>query len=196
VAITVFILGGLYLLYSLVSQLWQRLRETRRRDTTESRIQDHLDNCRVLLEKNREEMGEINQSIRDLQSRMNQSADLPLRQRREAEEVLVGYRRELKLRKAKSSFYERCIIKLESLLNNQQLGFELEQKKKRLKELQEGHYEELADMEAMKSELEMEKHYLDTIESLSLKMLTSTTVDDAESLRLELEAMTRELDEL
>ncbi len=196
VLVTVVILGFLYLLYSLVMQVRRFIQLRRRRNTTESRIQERLEHCRELLKKNQNEQSEILSSIRELQSGLDRLADPTSRQRREAGDVLSAYQREYQLRKAKSSFYQRCIIKLESLLHSQQLGVDLEQKKKRLKELQEGQYEELADMEAMKSELEMEVHYLDTIESLSLKMLSSTTVDDAENLRLELEEMTRELDEI
>ncbi|MDX1666171.1 MAG: hypothetical protein R3350_03030, partial [Saprospiraceae bacterium] len=60
----------------------------------------------------------------------------------------------------------------------------------------EDNYEELAELEELKADVESDVFYLDTIERLSLRMLESNSLDDARGLKLELEEMTKELDEL
>ena len=51
-------------------------------------------------------------------------------------------------------------------------------------------------MEGVKSFLDYEKTYIETIDELSLKMLESRSVANAEVLKLELVEMTKELREL
>ena len=65
-----------------------------------------------------------------------------------------------------------------------------------LQELQENQYEELASMESLKTNLEHEVVYLRTIDQLSLRMLKSQSLQEAESLRLELIEVTNELKNL
>lgn len=187
---------GVYGLYWLVKYLLDRRNAEAYSRSTEGRIKAKIDYCEGLLEKNREEMEEIQDNIRDLRSKVQATTDIRPQNRQESQELLSGFQSELQLRQAKAAFYQRCIRKLESLLRNHQLMTEIEEKKHRLRALQENNYEELAQLEEIKSDLEMDSTYLDTIDELSLKMLESDTVDDAEHLRLELEEMTRELDEL
>ena len=73
---------------------------------------------------------------------------------------------------------------------------EIANKQENLKRLQEGHYDDLADIENMRSDMEYEKFYLDSIENLSNKLLQSDTLDLANSLKEELEEITRELRDL
>lgn len=187
---------GVYGLYWLVKYLLDRRNAEAYSRSTEGRIKAKIDYCEGLLEKNRKEMEEIQDNIRDLRSKVQATTDIRPQNRQESQELLSGFQSELQLRQAKAAFYQRCIRKLESLLRNHQLMTEIEEKKHRLRALQENNYEELAQLEEIKSDLEMDSTYLDTIDELSLKMLESDTVDDAEHLRLELEEMTRELDEL
>ncbi|GEM_PF-778495 len=187
---------GVYGLYWLVKYLFDKRRAKAYSRSTEGRIKGKIEYCEGLLKKNQEEIEEIKESIRDLRSKINATTNIRPQNRQQSEELLSGFQSELQLRQAKSAFYQRCIRKLESLLRNHQLMTEIDEKKQRLRALQENNYEELAQLEEIKSDLEMDSTYLDTIDELSLKMLESDTVDDAEHLRLELEEMTRELDEL
>ena len=60
----------------------------------------------------------------------------------------------------------------------------------------ENNIEDVSDMGGVKSFLDYEKTYIETIDELSLKMLESRSVANAEVLKLELVEMTKELREL
>jgi len=109
---------------------------------------------------------------------------------------LRGFQSELKLRHAKASFYRRCIQKLQHMLHNQEVAESLASKKEELRRLQEERYEDIADLEELKSTIEMDTLHLKTIDELSSRMLESNTLDHALSLKNELEQMTRDLDDL
>jgi hypothetical protein len=72
----------------------------------------------------------------------------------------------------------------------------LEEKQKKLQELQENQYEELASMESLKASLEREVMYLQQIDQLSYRMLNSQNLQEAEALKAELVAVTDELRKL
>ena len=195
--IPIMIVGAVgYFIYLGVAFLRNRRRREAFEKTTAGRIEVKLEECRMLYEKNEEEIENIRANIRELKDKMSGNFNISTHYEQESKELLSGFQSELNLRKAKGDFYQSCIRKLENLLRNYQLADELEQKKEQLRRLRENNYEELAQLEELKSDLEMDTTYLETIDELSLKMLESDTVDDAEHLRLELEEMTRELDEL
>jgi len=116
--------------------------------------------------------------------------------RQKSKRILAGFYKELELRKAKIDFYEICQSKLETLNYNHNFSLELASKQKKLNEFQEDHYEDIANMETFKTDLEYNKHYMETIETLSLKMLESTSLDSAQRLQDELKEITKELKRL
>lgn len=185
-----------YFVYLGVESLRQRRRREAYDKTTVGRIHAKLEECRELYQRNEKEIKDISANIRELKDKVSNIPHISSHYEQESKELLAAFQSELHLRQAKAGFYQSCIRKLESLFNNYQLADELERKKKQLRLLQENNYEELAKLEEIKSDLEMDAAYLETIDELSLKMLESDTVDDAEHLRLELEEMTRDLDEL
>ena len=97
------------------------------------------------------------------------------------------------MRETKLGFFSACVQKLEVLLHNHSIARQIVNKKKALEQLKENHYEELAAMEELRTQVEMDTHYLNTIRDLSTQMFLSQTVDDALLLKLELEKMTREM---
>ncbi len=190
-------LAGLGLLiYGLIN--WWRLRRIRQaeaafRRTREGRLAEKVEECDLLMDRNRQEMEEIHRSIDDLEDKLG-LAGMSAKQRQESEEILQAFRSELDLRRTKARFFERCREKLQALRRHILLERELESKKDVLRRLRENHFEDLAQYEGIKSELELNTFYLETIDELSSRMVASTTVDDARHLQLELEEMTRELD--
>ena len=93
-------------------------------------------------------------------------------------------------------FYQVCKTKLETLAYNHKFSKELASKQQKLSELQEDHFDDIANMESFKTDLEYNKHYMETIETLSLRMLESTSLDSAQQLHLELKEITKELKRL
>ena len=65
-----------------------------------------------------------------------------------------------------------------------------------LRKLKENNYDSLADLEEVKSNLEYNQEYVETIDKLSLRMLETNDLDGAETLNLELKEMTKALREL
>ncbi len=160
--------------------------------TTEGRVAQRLENCKEELRIHQKEIADIRQDIFELQQSL-QSPNLNSDTRRESERLLADFKTELNLRKTKVEFYETCQLKLTTLLDNQKLNSTLADKRKKLNQLRERNYEDLAQMEGMKSEMEDDQFYLDSIDRLSLRILESDSVNSAETLQLELREITKEL---
>ena len=65
-----------------------------------------------------------------------------------------------------------------------------------MKQLQEDHFEDLADMEKLRSDVDYTKTYIDTISNLSIRMAQSTSLSTAKELQAELKLITQELRDL
>ncbi|MEM9848061.1 MAG: hypothetical protein AAF847_09255 [Bacteroidota bacterium] len=176
-----------------LKQLWQEKQAEEILDETEKSILEKLNYSKNQIEKIQQEQQKIQADIENLQAELNNEAAISPNIRRESERLLNEFEQENNLRKTKLSFYENCIIELEKLLNNYRLSKALEQKQANLKQLRENNLEDIADLEAFKTAIEFESRYLATIDELSLKMLDSHSLQDAQSLRLELEKITDEL---
>ncbi len=192
ISIAVF-LGLVYWAY----RWWQKKKARKLFDkTTEGQIRHRLEYCHQQLDHNREAINRIEGNLHDLEETLANDDDLAPKNRRESEKIVSGFRSELKLRYTRTEFYETCIRKLNRLLKNHEWSRQLVEKQKELKALRENNYEELAQMEELRSGVEMDVLYLDTIEQLSQRMEATTSHDAADDLRRELEKMTQELDEL
>jgi len=180
---------GIYLIFSSRRKSAQKAFEK----TTVGAVEKKLSDCQELIDKNLEEITEIRKSVEELHTRQSKAKDLNPTTIAESEKLIAAFEQEIALRDAKITFYDSCRSKLITLRDNQAMVEELALKQQKLKELQEGHYEELADMEALKYDLSHDTVYLETIEELSLKMLNSRSVNAANELQLELNEMTKEL---
>jgi chromosome segregation ATPase len=189
----VILIFGLYHLRDTITG-WRRERAFRK--SPEGKVQTRIDYCRAEIEKNRTEMEEIRQNIKDLEEKSDQRNNVSAQARKESQELIREFRSELHLREAKLAFYQSAVRKLDSLMHNYLLNRELEQKKEKLKLLKEDHYEDLARLEELKSDMEMDVFYLDTIEQLSSRLMKTKSLDDAQRLKVELDEMTRELEDL
>lgn len=163
----------------------------------EGHIQSQIDHFSNLLKENQQEIEDIEASIRDLEHTLQDREELTTQNREQSEELLKGFRAERQLREAKASFYRLGLNKLDRLLHNHRLARQLSAKKDKLEQLREDNYEDLAQLEEMRSRVELDTfHHLGTIEDLSDRLLESSSANDAQHLRRELEEMTRELDRL
>jgi chromosome segregation ATPase len=180
--------------------LWKYIRDKRKerafRESVEGMIQTRIEQCDEQITYNRAQMEEIRSNIAELEERLHSSADISDKMRADTANLIDRFRSELKLRESKLAFFETCKRKLDVMLQQHRLSQALEEKKEKLRSLQENHYEELAAMEELRSDVEMEVMHLDTIESLSQRILESDSYNDAERLRLELNKMTQSLDEI
>lgn len=192
---TMLVLGigaGAFLLWSF---LQKRRREKARRTTVEGMSEERIEFCREQIRKNEEEAEQIRKSIRELKAQASPGEGLATKAREDAIRLIRAFESELRLRQSKISFFETALQKLEALQRNRRLSQSISDKELELKRLKEGHYEDLASMEELRSDVEMETLYLDTIDQLSMRLNSSTSLENVESLREELEEMTRELGE-
>lgn len=184
---------GTYFLIKWLRHLWKRYKENQ---SMEGEILQKQRHCRQQIERLELEVQDIQLNILDLEAQLSPSFDIPNATRVETQRLITAFENEQQLRRTKISFYRTCLHKLETLLTHYRLTKKLQIQQQKLKALQERNQHEIADLEAFKSDLEYDKHYLETIDTLSLRMLDSASVDDAEYLQLELIEMTKELDDL
>lgn len=171
----------------------KRRRDQRYAASTEGQIEQRLAFCRAEITRQEADIADIEENIRDLEDQLNGGSEIAPNNRRESEALIKAFRSQLQLRRSKITFYEAVERKLEILLHNQRLASDLAIKKKKLEQLRENNFEELARLESLRSDVEMETLYLDTIDQLSSRIQDTHTVDDAEILQKELEKMTEEL---
>ena len=192
----ILLLGGVgYGVYRLFKWLEERSKQKSMAQKPEGIMAAKIAHCNEQIGSINQEVKEIKENIQQLEQKLRAATNISEATRTETREVIREFRSELKLRKAKLDFFITCKRKLEGLQSNYLLNSELKAKKEKLKKLKENNFEDLASMEELKSDVEMDILYLDTIEDLSQRLLASTTFDDADHLRLELEEMTRDLDE-
>lgn len=188
-----FIAGTLYFVFNF---LWKLSKKTKHDFSIEASLERQLVQCNVQIDKNLHEIKEIQKAIDDLETSLDNKLELLEKNRQKSKSILAGFYKELELRKAKIDFYEICKTKLEALYYNHNFSMELALKQKKLSELQEDRHDDIANMETFKTDLEYNKHYMETIETLSLRMLQSTSLDSAQQLHLELKEITKELKRL
>lgn len=178
--------------FSLQHQL-NRRKQKAFEQSTEGQIQNRLDYCQEQIRKNQAELLEVEKGIEELSAQSRPESGVAPYNREEVQKLVRSFELEKALRKAKLAFYEAAKDKLSKILVNYQFAQTVSDKKEQLKKLKENHYEDLAEMEALRMDMEMQATYLETIEELSLKMFESNSVESALVLQRELEEMTREI---
>ncbi|HMO39200.1 MAG TPA: hypothetical protein PKC76_06270 [Saprospiraceae bacterium] len=166
------------------------------RESVEGIIATNQEHCQQQIAYYTAQMEDIEASIRELEDKLNPGPALSAHIIAETQQLISSFQAEWKLQASKRAFFETCSRKLEQLLQQHHLRQELDAKKEKLKSMQERNYDDLASMEELRTNVEMEALQLDTIENLSQRILQSSSYNDAERLRAELNEMTRSLDEL
>ena len=186
------------LLYKILFQTNEKDREEAAFKKSEPlmEIGKTMDECQKHITKLEKEITQIEYEIEDLQQQLSEGIDLRPETIKECHELIKRFEKQLALRQTKITFYETCKQKLQSLYNNHLLALKLEAKQKKLQDLQKDQYQELATMESLKADLEREDTYLKTIDRLSLRMLNSQSLQEAEALKNELILVTKELKNL
>lgn len=183
--------GGFYLIYNL----WNNYKNQKAyKESTEGKLQIRIEEFQNYIEENQKEIAEIDKNIKELESEIADFKEATSNSFNRLQELIKGFQSEKDLRQTKAVFYQKCIDKLEKLLTDHRLKQTLKQKEEKLESLKDHHYEGLAKMENLKTDVEVDVLYLDTIEELSNRIQASISLDDAQRLKRELEEMTRELD--
>ena len=192
VTIAVFI-GSIYYIFKLVKES-KKAKEFQ--NSMEGSIVNNLKLCEEQISKNQLEMLDIQKNIEELQEKLTDKNEVNENSVKESDLLISGFERELDLRKAKLDFYKICKEKLQNIDFNQKLSDEIASKKEKLKQLQEEHFDDLAEMEQLRSDMEYNKSYIDTINHLSIRMAESTSLSTAQELHNELKLITDELKDI
>lgn len=194
----IFTVLGLALVGFPIYWLWQKLRNRKVAqafsNSLEGRANQQLDRLEELAGKNQEELDLINTALQDIQYKAQES--LSTSNRQEIQGLLAAYKKERLLRITKQEFFEASQEKLVVMLKNKRISEELAAKKAQLEQLREEQFEELAELENIRYDIETDIFYLDAIDELSEKILAQKTSQSADTLKLELESMTEKLKRL
>lgn len=193
------LLGSLVLLGAGLYYLVHFIRKTRARrqyeKSPEGVIEGRVDYCLEEIGKNKRAMEDIRQNISDLEEKLRLATQAGEESKQHTRRLIQDFRSELKLREAKIIFLETCIKKLQVILHNYALGKAFAAKKAELQILREQNFEEIAGLEELRSDIEYDRTYLETIDHLSNRLINTQSLETVHALRRELEEMTRSLDE-
>ena len=195
VLIVLAVLGMLgYGIFRLVKYLQAQARQRRHARSTEGVIENRVARCQAEIDKNRTAVKEVRKNILDLQEKLERASQASEESRQFTRKLISDFQSELDLRQAKIHFLETCVRKLQTMLQNLELSKALAQKKNELKLLREQNFDDIADLEELRSDIEFDRTYLETIDNLSTRLLGSQSLETVHALKLELEEMTRSLD--
>jgi hypothetical protein len=183
-------------IFFIVKHFRDAKKEEEFKNSMEGSIRQNLELCDEQIVKNNKEVLEIKENIYDLQEKLEVKSMINENTVRESELLISDFERELDLRNAKLAFYKICKEKIHNIHFNQTLADEVANKRERLKQLQENHFEDLADMEKLRSDVDYAKTYIDTITNLSIRMSQSTSLSSAQELHNELKLIAEELKDL
>jgi len=152
--------------------------------------------CQQKIKELKKDIKLIDNNVRDIKAKLKANPKANTAAREESQKIIKAFQEEKGLRQSKIDFYDLCLSKFNQIIKNHQLAEDLKVKREKLAALKENNIDEVADMEGMKTFIDYEKEYIETIDELSLRMLKSRSIEKAEALQLELVEMTRELREL
>ena len=181
--------------YYLVRHLRARWSKRQYAKTTEGIIESRVDRCLLEIKDNKEAIAEIQRNISELEEKLAKATQATEDSKNYTRKLIQDFQAELELRHAKINFLETCIRKLQIVLHNFELSKAFAQKKNELKLLREKNFEDIADLEELRSDIEYDRTYLETIDNLSVRMQGSQSLETVHALKLELEEMTRSLDD-
>lgn len=157
--------------------------------TTAGQIGKRIAYCEEQITALKRERKKIEESISELKRKIPPGVQIPENVRTKTEGLIRGFEQERQLRDTKITFYQQCVRKLHALLKQHELLDALEQKRAELEAYREKHYDELAEMESLRWELDREATHLETIQDLSSRMEQSAELDDVLHLQRELDKM-------
>ena len=184
------------LIYYYITVVQEKKRQKAYDATLLGKLDIQKNNCQAKIDALNDEMESINSSINELINKLHNNPEATSKAKAETKKLINGFREEKKLRQSKIDFYQLAQSKLDQIFKNHQLTEDLKSNRAKLEALKETNIDEVADMEGMKTYIDYEREYIDTIDTLSLKMLDSRSIENTEVLKLELVEMTKELRDL
>ena len=162
-------------------------------NSIEGQLEEKIQVCEVELNKHQKVATSIKAAIHEIEDHLDGNTDVDPKIKDDSERLLKKYHQELKIRTSKINFFDTCLQKLRKLINNHLIAEKLLEKEAELRELKGDHYEDLGKMEEIKSNIELDTFYLETIEELSQRIDLSNDFDDTEQINNELLKITKDI---
>ena len=135
---------------------WKQSRKFRLyKNSPEGKAEQRISYCKAEIEKIENELAQIQNDLEELRKDLSKAKST--RNKEKSKELIKGFEAEIAIRQAKIRFLQRAIDRMEEMLNRHRLSQNLEAKTNKLKQLQEDHFEDLAEMESLRSDLEMDE---------------------------------------
>lgn len=183
--LVVFALGAIgYLLYRAYQK---RQKQKAHQATFQGQIEQRIAECRVKVAGFETEVEGIDQSRRELADQLARTQGVSTVTSSKAQKLLTELDEERALRQSKLNFFNECIQRLESLLQQHLLNEALAAKESELDRLKAGNYDDVAEMENIRYQLEQDQIRLETIADLSHRAAHSPNLNQTERLRKELD---------
>lgn len=182
-------------LLAWLSIQWYEWRKERRarlayENSVEGSLSRRIRYCEQEINRNKREIGDIEDNIEPLAEKLQGSVLLPETTRQETTRLIDAFQAEKQLRLSKIQFFDQAIEKLKAMLDHHQLSGMLAEKQQKLRALREQDYETIADLEAFRADIEYDRTYLRTLDELSNRLLDSQSTSHVQTLVKELEQMT------
>ena len=188
-----FLAAGVGFLIYWINEKLNNRNKTHKLDPVIQQILTRINYCQTQIDRYQKEIDEIQENIGELKSQTENDIDLSEQNRQETIRILQEFEAELKLRQSKITFFKTCIQKLSRIQKNRLVAKSLLEKEERLKQLQQENYDNIAKIESLKSEIDFDLTFLETIDNLSNELGLSSSFSDAEKLNRELIQITRGL---
>lgn len=172
-----------------VSSLRRQKKAKEHERTFVGQVEARLASCREQEARFQQEAADIRDRMSSLRAMLEGRQQLMEEDRARAQVLLRDFSAEFDLRHAKAQFFGACIIRLEALLDRQQLYQRMEEDKRLLEKLRSSNFDDEAHIEETRYQLEQDTIQLSTIMELSQNVFRSDRADQAQALRRQLEKL-------
>ncbi|MEM9836557.1 MAG: hypothetical protein AAF828_08650 [Bacteroidota bacterium] len=179
----------LLLLFVIAFLLFKGIRSTTQTQADSpfsEQIKQRIQQCQRKRDAFRTEAETIRQSYTELQRELEQAKSATPTAQKKGQQLLKELAEEQALRLSKAQFFDSSIAQLEGMLSQHRLHETLLAKEAQLDRLREKNFEDVADMENVRYQLEQDRIRLETVTDLTHRAATSPSLNQTELLRAEL----------
>lgn len=177
------------LAYLVVHKLVRRNNQLKALGTFAGQVEARIAESKKRADGYRNEAATILNSRQELIQQLAKTPDATQAAKAKGERLLRELDEEQALRLSKASFFEDSLVQLQRLLEQHRLHETLLAKEAELDELRSQNFDDIAEMENLRYQLEQDQVRLETISELTHRAAGSPSLNQTELLREELAAL-------
>jgi xanthosine utilization system XapX-like protein len=151
--------------------------------------------CETDKDRHRKEIEAVDVRLKELRESLQSNRAATREARKKVTDLVTAFEAQRKLRQAKIDFLDRLQKEWEGMLQSFRLQQTLTDNQDELKKLQEQNIEDMVNLEELRTGIEYDRAYWETMDDLSRRMLDTNSLETVQILREELDQMRRDLDE-